>query len=107
MVGVVLMGVVLMGVVLMGVGVVPRCILRVGTLAGLFFSEAPVTDYAGAKEADAKHYALFFHEMLERGVYLAPSPFEALFPSLAHGPAEIEAIVAAAGEAALAVAAAG
>jgi glutamate-1-semialdehyde 2,1-aminomutase len=45
--------------------------------------------------------------MLDRGVYLAPSPFEALFPSLAHGPDEIEEIVSAAEEAAEAVAAAG
>jgi glutamate-1-semialdehyde 2,1-aminomutase len=74
---------------------------------GLFFSETPVVDYASAQEADGKRYARFFHEMLDRGVYLAPSPFEALFPSLAHGPADIEAIVTAAGEAATAVAAAG
>src|SRR5205085_1212125 len=80
---------------------------RVGPLVGLFFSDTPVVDYASAQQGDAKRYARFFHEMLDRGVYLAPSPFEALFPSLAHGPAEIEAIVAAAGEAALAVAAAG
>ena len=80
---------------------------RVGPLVGLFFSEAPVIDYASAQGADAKRYARFFHEMLDRGVYLAPSPFEALFPSLAHGPAEIEAIVTAASEAAAAVAAAG
>ena len=45
--------------------------------------------------------------MLDRGVYLAPSPFEALFPSLAHGPAEIDVVVTAAAEAAAAVAAAG
>jgi len=80
---------------------------RVGPLVGLFFSEVPVVDYATAQAADGKRYARFFHEMLDRGVYLAPSPFEALFPSLAHGPAEIEAIVTAAGDAAEAVAAAG
>jgi len=77
---------------------------RVGTLAGLFFSEAPVTDYAGAKEADAKHYALFFHEMLERGVYLAPSPFETIFVSLGHSSEDLDATLAAAGEAAREVA---
>jgi glutamate-1-semialdehyde 2,1-aminomutase len=80
---------------------------QVGPLVGLFFSALPVLDYASAQAADPKRYARFFHEMLDRGVYLAPSPFEALFPSLAHGPAEIEAIVTAAGEAAAAVAAAG
>ena len=76
---------------------------QVGPLVGLFFSEDPVVDYASAQQADGKRYARFFHEMLDRGVYLAPSAFEALFPSLAHGPAEIEAIVTAAAEAAAAV----
>jgi glutamate-1-semialdehyde 2,1-aminomutase len=73
---------------------------RVGPLVGLFFSDTPVVDYASAQQADGKRYARFFHEMLDRGVYLAPSPFEALFPSLAHGPAEIDEIVTAAAEAA-------
>jgi glutamate-1-semialdehyde 2,1-aminomutase len=80
---------------------------QVGPLVGLFFAYRPVVDYAAAQSADGKLYARFFHEMLDRGVYLAPSPFEALFPSLAHGPAEIETIVAAAAEAAEAVAASG
>jgi glutamate-1-semialdehyde 2,1-aminomutase len=80
---------------------------QVGPLVGLFFADAPVVDYASAQSADGKRYARFFHEMLDRGVYIAPSPFEALFPSLAHGPAEIEAIVTAAAESARAVAAAG
>lgn len=80
---------------------------QVGPLVGLFFSETPVVDYASAQGADGKRYARFFHEMLDRGVYLAPSPFEALFPGLAHSPADIEAIVSAAGEAAVSVAAAG
>ena len=85
----------------------PAQVPQVGPLVGLFFSPLPVLDYASAQTADPKRYARFFHEMLDRGVYLAPSPFEALFPSLAHGPAEIEAIVTAAAEAAQAVAAAG
>jgi glutamate-1-semialdehyde 2,1-aminomutase len=80
---------------------------QVGPLVGLFFSETPVVDYASAQGADGKRYARFFHEMLDRGVYLPPSPFEALFPSLAHGPAEIESIVTTASDAAMAVAAAG
>jgi len=79
---------------------VPAQVPRVGPLVGLFFSETPVTDYASAQKADGKRYTRFFHEMLDRGIYLAPSPFEALFPSLSHGPAEIEAITAAAAEAA-------
>jgi glutamate-1-semialdehyde 2,1-aminomutase len=80
---------------------------QVGPLVGLFFSYRPVVDYESAQSADGKLYARFFHEMLDRGVYLAPSPFEALFPSLAHSPAEIDEILAAAGEAAEAIAAAG
>jgi len=85
----------------------PAQVPQVGPLVGLFFSALPVLDYASAQLADPKRYARFFHEMLDRGIYLAPSPFEAFFPSLAHGPAEIEAVVAAAGEAARVVAAAG
>ena len=66
-----------------------------------------MVDYASAQQGDAKRYARFFHEMLDRGVYLAPSPFEALFPSLAHGSAEIDTVINAAAEAAASVAAAG
>ncbi|HEV3353611.1 MAG TPA: glutamate-1-semialdehyde 2,1-aminomutase [Acidimicrobiales bacterium] len=62
----------------------------VGPLMGLFFSETPVTDYESAKAADGDRYARFFHQMLDRGIALAPSPFEAIFPSLAHPKDELE-----------------
>jgi glutamate-1-semialdehyde 2,1-aminomutase len=62
----------------------------VGPLMGLFFADEPVTDYEAAKAADGDRYARFFHQMLDRGVALAPSPFEALFPSLAHPKDELE-----------------
>jgi glutamate-1-semialdehyde 2,1-aminomutase len=62
----------------------------VGPLMGLFFSEVAVTDYESAKAADGDRYARFFHQMLDRGVALPPSPFEALFPSLAHPKDELE-----------------
>ncbi len=62
----------------------------VGPLMGLFFSEAPVTDYDSAKASDGDRYARFFHQMLDRGIALAPSPFEAIFPSLAHPKDELE-----------------
>jgi len=62
----------------------------VGPLMGLFFCEKAPTDYATAKQTDARTYAAFFHAMLERGVAMAPSPFEALFPSLAHTKNELE-----------------
>lgn len=63
---------------------------RAGTLLGLFFSEQPVRDYEGARAADARAYATFFHALLDRGVYLAPSGYEAIFPSLAHTRTDVE-----------------
>jgi glutamate-1-semialdehyde 2,1-aminomutase len=62
----------------------------VGPLLGLFFADTPVTDYDAAKSADGDRYARFFHQMLDRGVALPPSPFEAIFPSLAHPKDELE-----------------
>jgi glutamate-1-semialdehyde 2,1-aminomutase len=62
----------------------------VGPLMGLFFTDTAPTDYETAKAADGARYAAFFHEMLARGVALPPSPFEALFPSLAHSKDELE-----------------
>ena len=62
----------------------------VGPLMGLFFAETAPTDYESAQAADGKAYATFFHEMLSRGVALPPSPFEALFPSLAHTRDDLE-----------------
>ena len=61
-----------------------------GTLLGLYFGASPATDYDAARQTDEKRYAAFFHAMLERGVALPPSPFEALFPSLAHTKEELE-----------------
>jgi glutamate-1-semialdehyde 2,1-aminomutase len=68
-------------------------------LLTLFFSSSPVTDYAGARACDIGAHAAFTRAMLDRGVYLPPSQFEAWFPSLAHGEDEIERTVAAAREA--------
>ncbi len=61
-----------------------------GSLGSLFFSEKPVTDYASAKASDTKTYAKYCNAMLEQGIYLAPSQFEAMFLSLAHGEEETE-----------------
>jgi glutamate-1-semialdehyde 2,1-aminomutase len=63
---------------------------RVGPLLGLFFAEEAPIDFESARRADGKLYARFFHEMLDRGQALPPSPFEALFPSLAHTKDELE-----------------
>jgi glutamate-1-semialdehyde 2,1-aminomutase len=57
---------------------------RVGSMMSLFFTEQPVTDYASAKTSDTRLFAAWFAAMLERGIYLAPSQFEAAFVSLAH-----------------------
>jgi glutamate-1-semialdehyde 2,1-aminomutase len=57
---------------------------RAWTLGGVFFSDRPVRNYDDAKAADHTTYARFFHGLLDRGVYIAPSGYEALFPSLAH-----------------------
>ncbi|MBI5548807.1 MAG: glutamate-1-semialdehyde 2,1-aminomutase [Deltaproteobacteria bacterium] len=72
---------------------------RVGSMLTLFFAPEPPFDYASAKKADAARFGRFFHGMLDRGVYLPPSQFEAAFVSLAHGEAEIAHTLAAADEA--------
>jgi len=55
-----------------------------------------VRDYDEAKASDADLFARFFHGMLDRGIFLAPSAFESMFPSLAHTDADIDATIAAA-----------
>ena len=72
---------------------------RVGSMLTGFFCDGPVTDYASAKRADTARYARFFHALCERGVYFAPSQFEAAFVSLAHTEADIDATVKAAADA--------
>jgi glutamate-1-semialdehyde 2,1-aminomutase len=75
---------------------VPYTGTRVGTMCCGFFTDRPVRDYATAKTSDTARFARFFHAMLDRGVYLAPSQFEAGFLSTAHGDAEIAATIEAA-----------
>ena len=72
---------------------------RLGSMFGLFFSDAPVRDWDSAKQADTSRFAAFHAAMLDRGVYLAPSQFEAGFVSTAHGDAEIDATIDAAADA--------
>src|SRR5216110_1005471 len=69
-----------------------------GSLATVFFTPGPVRNYADAKRSDTKRYARFFREMLPRGIFLAPSQFEAAFLSAAHTPGDIEQTLAAARE---------
>jgi len=78
---------------------VPISTNRAGGMFGLFFTaEGPVTNYAQATACNQPQFNAFFHAMLARGVYLAPSAFEAGFVSAAHGDAEIDATLAAAAE---------
>ncbi|MGD9523985.1 MAG: glutamate-1-semialdehyde 2,1-aminomutase [Gemmatimonadales bacterium] len=74
---------------------IPLTVQRVGTMLTPFFTEDPVRNYADARAADAARYGRFFHAMLDAGVYLPPSAFEASFTSAAHGDAELERILAA------------
>jgi glutamate-1-semialdehyde aminotransferase len=78
---------------------VPSRMNRVGSMWTGFFSEQPVTDYASAKLADAKRFGKFFHAMLDRSVYLAPSQFEAAFVSTAHDARAIDRTLSAARDA--------
>jgi glutamate-1-semialdehyde 2,1-aminomutase len=71
----------------------------IGSLSTIFFASQPVTDYAGARRSDTKFYARFFRDMLQRGIFLAPSQFEAAFVSAAHTSADIERTISAAADA--------
>ena len=75
---------------------VPFSAQSVGGVLGFFFHPGPVRSYAEAQKADGQRFRAFFHAMLDRGVYLAPSPFEAAFVTLAHGPTEIDETLTAA-----------
>jgi glutamate-1-semialdehyde 2,1-aminomutase len=66
---------------------------RVGALLTLFMTDEPVRNFEEAQRCDADRYGALFRHLLDRGVYLPPSQFEALFPSTAHGPEEIERTV--------------
>jgi glutamate-1-semialdehyde 2,1-aminomutase len=77
---------------------VPMAAGAVGGLAGFFFAEDEITNYEEAKATDAKVYAAFFRGMLERGIYLPPSRFEALFLSSAHTEEHVDRVASAAFE---------
>jgi glutamate-1-semialdehyde 2,1-aminomutase len=76
-----------------------------GSLATLFFTERAVRNYEDAKVSDTGRYARFFQEMLGRGIFLAPSQFEAMFLSAAHTDADIDGTISAARECLRAIAA--
>ncbi|MGH8745727.1 MAG: glutamate-1-semialdehyde 2,1-aminomutase [Burkholderiales bacterium] len=76
----------------------------IGSMFGLYFRATPPTSFAEVMQCDQERFNRFFHEMLARGVYLAPSAYEAGFVSAAHGTAEVEATLTAARAAFAAVA---
>jgi len=80
---------------------------RQGAMGCMYFHPGPVESYADAARADLARFGAWFHGMLARGVYLAPSQFEAGFVSLAHTDADIDATTAVAGEVLAEVAAEG
>jgi glutamate-1-semialdehyde 2,1-aminomutase len=72
------------------------CAQSIGSMFGLYFRASPPQSYAEVIECDREAFNRFFHAMLDAGVYLAPSAYEAGFVSAAHGDAEIDATLAAA-----------
>jgi glutamate-1-semialdehyde 2,1-aminomutase len=75
---------------------VPLTVNRVGSMFTAFFTPASVNDYASAKKADTAAYGLFFHSLLESGVYFPPSQFEAAFVSTSHSEGDVSATLQAA-----------
>jgi glutamate-1-semialdehyde 2,1-aminomutase len=77
---------------------VPACVNRIGSMVTLFFTAGPVIDYATAKTSDTARFGAFFRKMRDKGVFLPPSQFEAMFVSLAHTDDEVDQVIAAARE---------
>ncbi len=76
---------------------IPIQINAAGSMLTLFFSQDPVTDFASAAASDTSRFAAFWHKMLEQGIFLPPSAFEAWFISIAHTNRELERTIRAAG----------
>jgi glutamate-1-semialdehyde 2,1-aminomutase len=70
---------------------------RVGAMATLFMAEEAVRDFDDAQRADTERYGALFRHLLARGIYVAPSQFECMFVSLAHGDEEIDRTIEAVG----------
>lgn len=75
---------------------IPVQIARAGAMFTLFFNDRPVDNYEDARKSNLERFAKYFRKMLESGIYLAPSQFEAVFVSLAHSKADVEKTLAAA-----------
>src|SRR5690606_3656620 len=85
---------------------VPHVVQSAGTMFSVFFTDAPVRDFAGAARQDTAAFAAFFHSMLASGVYLPPSAYECWFGSPAHDDRAVQAVLDALPAAARAAAAA-
>jgi glutamate-1-semialdehyde 2,1-aminomutase len=79
---------------------VPAQVTRARTLVGVFFTDHEVKNYDDARTADQARYAAYFHRLLDDGVYVAPSAFETMFPSLAHTDADVDRTIESASAAA-------
>jgi glutamate-1-semialdehyde 2,1-aminomutase len=79
-------------------------VTQVGSMMSLFFSEQPVRNFQDVLKTDADRYRRYFHAMLDKGIYLAPSPYEATFLSTAHTEQDIERTLTAAEQSLLKVA---
>ena len=77
---------------------IPTQVNRVGSILTVFFTDQPVTGYEQAKSSDLERFKIWYLGLLERGIYAAPSQFEAMFLSAVHTDAEVEQIIQAAGE---------
>jgi glutamate-1-semialdehyde 2,1-aminomutase len=77
---------------------IPAEVNIAGSLLTIFFADGPIRNYADAKKSDSALFATFFHHMLSRGIFVAPSQYEALFISAAHTDADIDRAIAAAHE---------
>lgn len=77
---------------------IPVSLNRVGSMMGLFFNPRPVKNFGDAKDSDRARFSAYYKGMLEKGIYLAPSQFEAAFVSAAHTDADIDATIQAAAE---------
>jgi glutamate-1-semialdehyde 2,1-aminomutase len=72
---------------------VPHVVQSAGTMFSVFFTAGPVRDYADAQRQDTAAFAAFFHAMLDRGVYLPPSAYEAWFVSAAHDDRAVQTVL--------------
>ena len=77
---------------------IAHCLRHVGSLGCVFFTEGEVNNYADAQKCDTARFTAWFRHMLERGIYMAPSQFEAIFLSAAHSQEDLEKALDAAKE---------